>query len=200
MISGRTPMRARTLAALAPLLLWSLAAPGAPDWTLERLLAGFAQTRESRATFVERKQVRVLDRPLVSAGELHFRAPNHLEKRTLRPRPERLSVEGDRLHLERGERSVQIDLRSFPELAAFVESIRGTLAGDREALERFYRLRLEGGRGGWALTLTPRGPAMAALVERVRIAGRDAEISVVEIQQANGDSTLMSIERLPAPR
>jgi hypothetical protein len=41
---------------------------------------------------------------------------------------------------------------------------------------------------------------MAALVERVRIAGRDAEISVVEIQQANGDSTLMSIERLPAPR
>jgi hypothetical protein len=41
---------------------------------------------------------------------------------------------------------------------------------------------------------------MAALVERVRIAGRRAEISVIEIRQANGDHTLMSVERLPAPR
>jgi len=193
-------MHARPRLALG-LLLWSVVAAGAaPDWSVERLLAGFAQTGAARASFVERKHVSVLDQPLVSTGELRFVAPDRLEKRTLRPRPERLQVEGDRLTLERGERNLQLDLRSYPEVAAFVESIRGTLAGDRGALERHYRLKLEGDQASWALTLTPRAPGMAALVERVRIAGRRADISVIEIQQANGDSSLMSVERLPAAR
>jgi len=179
------------LALLAP------SAPADPDWTLARLLAGFAKTHEAHASFIERKRVAVLDRPLVSTGELTFVAPDRLEKRTLRPRRELLKVEGNHLSIERGDRTLEIDLRSYPEVAAFVESIRGTLAGDRGALERFYQLRLEGEAASWALTLTPRAPGMAALVEQVRIAGKGAEISVVEIQQANGDSTLMSVQRLP---
>jgi len=182
------------------LLAWAAAAPAAPSWDVERLLAGFAQTREARASFVERKTVRVLERPLVSSGELRFAAPDRLEKRTLRPRPELLVLDGDRLTLERGERRLQLDLRSYPEAAALVQSIRGTLAGDREALERVYRLALEGDESSWTLTLVPRAPTMASLVERVRIAGRRADISVIEILQANGDSSLMSVQRLPAAR
>jgi outer membrane lipoprotein-sorting protein len=188
--------RAALCAALSAL---AAAASAAPAWTLERLLEGFAQTRESRASFVETKSVQVLDRPLVSSGELRFEAPDRLEKRTLRPRPELLVLDGDRLTLERGERRLQLDLRATPQAAAFVESIRGTLAGDRAALERVYRLRLEGDRRSWALTLTPRDPGMASLVQRVRIAGRRHDVTVIEILQANGDSTLMSVQRLAAP-
>lgn len=184
----------------AVLLACAAAAPAAPSWNVERLLAGFAQTREARASFVESKTVRVLERPLVSSGELRFAAPDRLEKRTLRPRAELLVLDGDSLTMERGERRLQLDLRSHPEVAAFVQSIRGTLAGDREALERSYRLALEGGEASWTLTLVPRTSAMAALVQHVRIAGRRADISVIEILQANGDSSLMSVQRLPAPR
>jgi hypothetical protein len=191
-------MRARRWL-LAALLAWAPAALAAPPWTLERLLAGFAQQGSARATFIEKKTVRVLDRPLVSSGELRFEAPGVLEKRTLRPRPELLRLEGERLTLQRGDRKLSLDLRSTPEAAAFVDSIRGTLAGDREALERAYRLRLEGSAASWALTLTPREPALAAWVTRIRIAGRRAEVSVIEILQANGDSTLMSVQRLPGP-
>jgi Outer membrane lipoprotein carrier protein LolA-like len=182
----------------AALLAWAAAVPAAPSWTVERLLAGFAQKREARASFVERKTVRVLEQPLVSSGELHFAAPDRVEKRTLRPRAERLVLEGDTLTLERGERRLQLDLRSYPEVAAFVQSIRGTLAGDRAALERTYRLALEGDEASWTLTLVPLTPGMASLVERVRIAGRRADISVIEILQSNGDSSLMSVQRLPA--
>ncbi|MDH3320122.1 MAG: outer membrane lipoprotein carrier protein LolA [Betaproteobacteria bacterium] len=183
----------------AVLLAWALPALAATPWTLEQLLQGFAQTREAHASFVEKKSVRVLERPLVSAGELHFNAPDRLEKRTLRPRPELLRLDGDALTLERGERRLKLSLRGQPEATAFVVSIRGTLAGDRAALERVYRLQLEGSERSWVLTLTPREPGMAALVERIRIAGRRAEVSVIEIEHANGDSTLMSVQRLPAP-
>jgi hypothetical protein len=184
---------------IALLLTAALGASAAPAWTLEALLQGFAQTLGARATFVEKKTVRVLERPLVSSGELRFEAPDRLEKRTLRPRAELLRLEGGTLTLERGERRLQLSLRGHPEVAAFVESIRGTLAGDRAALERIYTLRLEGTERSWVLTLTPRDAAMAALVERVRIAGRRADVSVIEILQANGDSTLMSVQRLTTP-
>lgn len=191
-------MRARHWLAGA-LCAWAVAALATPPWTLERLLAGFARNKEARASFVEKKSVRVLERPLVSSGELRFEAPDRLEKRTLRPRPEVLRLDGDTLTLERGERRLQLSLRSHPEAGAFVESIRATLAGDRAALERVYALRLEGSERSWVLTLTPRDPGMARLVERIRIAGQGAEVTVIEILQANGDSTLISVQRLPAP-
>lgn len=187
------------LSLLALLLTAALAAGAAPAWTLERLLQGFAATREARASFVEKKTVRVLDRPLVSSGELRFEAPDRLEKRTLRPRPELLRLDGDTLTLERGERRLKLSLRSHPEVGAFVESIRATLAGDRAALERVYHVQLEGAERSWALTLTPRAADMARIIERIRIAGQGAEVTVIEIVQANGDSTLMSVQRLPAP-
>lgn len=183
---------------LALLLAAATAVPAAEPWTLERLMQGLANTRSARASFVERKTVAVLDRPLVASGELAFTAPDKLEKRTLRPRPELLRLEGETLTLERAGRSTVLDLRSAPEVAAFVESIRGTLAGDRKALEAVYRLELEGSDASWVLKLTPADPALRALVERIRIAGRGADLTVVEIQQANGDSSLMSVQRLPA--
>jgi hypothetical protein len=183
----------------ALLLAWTLAAPAAGPWTVERLLQGFAHTREVRASFIEEKTVRVLERPLVSSGELRFEAPDRLEKRTLRPQPELLRLDGNTLTLERGERRLRLDLRSSPEAAALVESIRGTLAGDRAALERVYRLQLEGTESSWALTLRPRDASMAGLVQRIRIAGRHASISVIEILHPNGDSTLMSVQRLTPP-
>jgi hypothetical protein len=182
---------------LFALLAWALAAPAAGDWTLDRLMQGLAQTRSARASFVEKKTVRILDRPLLASGVLSFTAPDKLEKRTLRPQPELLRLEGEMLTLERAGRTSVLDLRSYPEVAAFVESIRGTLAGDRQALERLYRLSLEGSEASWVLTLTPADPAMRALIERIRIAGRRSELSVIEILQANGDGSLMSVQRLP---
>lgn len=184
---------------LACLLAWAMAAAAAEPWTLERLMHSLAQTRSARASFVEKKLVRILDHPLVASGELSFVAPDRLEKRTLRPRPELLRLQGDLLTVERAGRSTSLDLRSYPEVGVFLESIRGTLAGDRQALERVYRLSLEGNEASWVLTLVPTEPQMLALVEHIRIAGRSADVSVIEILQANGDSTLMSVQRLPGP-
>lgn len=191
--------RVDRLLLLAALLAWTLGAPAAEPWTLDRLMQGLAQTRSARASFVEQKTVRVLEQPLIASGELSFTAPDRLEKRTLHPRPELLLLQGETLTLERAGRSTRLDLRSHPEVAAFTESIRGTLAGDRRALERVYQLSLQGTEASWVLTLIPADAAMRTLVERVRIAGRHAELSVIEIQQGNGDSSLMSVQRLPSP-
>jgi hypothetical protein len=90
-------------------------------------------------------------------------------------------------------------LQDPPELAAFIDSIRGTLAGDREALERHYQLSLEGATDDWTLQLIPVDEKIQAVVSRIRITGVGNEVRSVETIQADGDSSLMLIERLAAP-
>ena len=121
--------------------------------------------------------------------------------RTLKPRPESMVVDGDSLTVERGSRKYQVQLQSYPELAAFIESIRGTLAGDRRALERNYQLAMTGPEDAWVLQLTPLDDRMKAVVQRIRIAGARDQVNSIEIMQADGDSSLMVIEpSTPAAR
>lgn len=181
------------------LTLLSLLLPSvglAADWDIDQLLQGLAQTRAGRARFVETKMIAMLDKPLESSGELFYSAPDHLEKRTLKPKVESMTVDGGALLIERGSKKHRLQLQDYPELAAFIESIRGTLAGDRKALERNYQLNLFGTVERWTLQLSPTDAKMLAVVQRIRIAGVRDTVRSIEIMQADGDSSRMLIEKL----
>ena len=77
-----------------------------------------------------------------------------------------------------------------------IESIRATLAGDRQALERVYHLALDGSAERWTLVLTPLDPKVGAVIARIRMEGVKDVVRSVEILQADGDSSLMTIEKL----
>ncbi|MFA6921237.1 MAG: LolA-related protein [Gallionella sp.] len=189
------PMRRLMLLAALMLPVLSYAA----EWNLDLLMHNLAQTRSDHASFVEKKSIAMLDKPVESSGELFYSAPDHLEKRTLKPKPESMTVEGGTLIIERGHQKHRLQLQDYPELAAFIDSIRGTLAGDRHALERNYRLSLEGRAEHWTLQLMPVDEKMQAVVKRIRIAGMHDAVHSIEITQADGDSSLMLIEKLATP-
>ena len=107
-------------------------------------------------------------------------------------------VDGDTLTLEFLGKRRSLSLRDHPEVAVFIDSIRGTLAGDRKALERSYRLVLEGGVEPWVLQLLPVEEKMQALIKRIRITGVRYDLRSIEINRADGDSSLMVIEKLTA--
>ncbi len=176
-----------------PGLLHAVPALAADAWNVERLMSMLGKQTEGRATFTERKYLAVLDAPVESSGELRFRAPDRLEKITLKPRPESLVLEGDTLTVTGGERRHVVKLSDYREVAAFVDSIRATLAGDRAALERTYALTLGGTAERWKLTLLPRDPAMAEVVLRVTITGSGGQLGEIEILQADGDRSVMQI-------
>ena len=153
-----------------------------------------AKNRQGTASFTEKKYLALLEQPVQSSGELLFIAPSHLEKRTLKPHVESMVLDGDTLTLERDRRKRVMQLADYPEVAGMIESIRATLAGDRAALERLYRPALEGSSASWTLVLTPLDPKMGAVVSRIRMEGREDRVLVVEIQQADGDRSVMHIE------
>lgn len=171
----------------------------AADWDIDQLMRGLAQTRSSRASFVEKKSIAMLDRPVESSGDLLYTAPDRLEKRTVKPKPETMVVHGDNLLIERGRQKNQVPLQEYPELAAFIDSIRGTLAGDRKALERSYQLSLEGAAQGWTLQLLPVNSKMKQVVERILITGVRDEVRSIDVTQTDGDSSRMLIEKLVTP-
>ena len=191
-------MRIRTLfpPVVMGLALATLSAAAFAAWDLQLLKETLAQNKSGRATFVESKTLAVLDKPVESSGELLYTAPDRLEKRTLKPKPESMLVNGDELLIERGRQKYRLQLQAYPELAAFIDSIRGTLAGDRKALERHYRLSLDGTAERWSLLLLPLDEKMLAVVQRIRINGARDQLRSVEVSQADGDSSLMTIEKL----
>lgn len=198
-------MRASAMRPCLPLVLFAAlfaallpAASHAAEWNIDQLMQSLAQVKSGRANFVEKKYIAMLDRPVESSGELSFTAPDHLEKRTLRPQPETMVLDGGTLRIERGSQSYSLPLQQYPELAGFIDSIRGTLAGDRKALERAFSLKLEGNAGRWTLLLKPTDARMARTVHLIRIGGAADEVRSVEIIQTDGDRSVMTITRIAA--
>lgn len=182
------------LRALAGIALGLALAASAGSLDVAQLMSALAKSQRSSATFTEKKYLAVLDKPVESSGELLFVAPAHLEKRTLQPRRETLLLDGDTLTLERSQRKRTLRLSSYPEIAAIIESIRATLAGDADALRRHYRVSLVGTSESWSLLLTPLDRKVVAVVSRIRIEGREDLVQTVEILQADGDRSVMRID------
>ncbi|MFN4360871.1 MAG: outer membrane lipoprotein carrier protein LolA [Hylemonella sp.] len=181
---------------LLALLLTGLPAAHAADWQLADLMQQLSQVRNAQARFVERKYIALLDKPVESSGELSFTAPDRMEMRTLRPKRQSLLLDGNRLTMEHDGRTRTVSLQSYPEVAAFVEGIRGTLAGDRQALERVYQVHLIGSAARWQLLLVPREATMSRIISRIRIGGSQGEVLSVAYDHADGDRSEMQITPL----
>lgn len=179
---------------LAGLLLAGLTLPALAAFDLGQLMDELARHKGGRAKFVEKKYISLLDKPVVSTGEMTYTAPDRLEKRTLTPKPELLLLDKDMLSIERDKQKLSINLGNQPEALAFIDSIRGTLTGNRAALEKNYALHLAGSSDKWVLTLLPSEQKIAALVQRITVSGSKNQIRSIEYLQADGDRSVLSID------
>ena len=170
------------------------ALPAHAAFGFDELMRTLALRRSGEARFVEQRFVSVLDQTLTYTGTLSFTAPDRLARHTLTPRPESFVVEGNQLTLQRGERVRRVALDSVPELAAMVEAMRGTLSGDGAALKRYFKPTVQGVATRWTLTLVPIDFRLLGVVRQLRIDGQRADVRVVELQLADGDRSVMSID------
>ena len=198
MTFGNSLLRCRLLvglilAAISPCAALAVETP--PPWGIEQLMQSLAQVKSARSKFVERKHLAMLNAPLDASGTLVYIAPGRLEKHTLAPKPETLVLEGDKLVIEYKDRKQRrtLALRDYPVIWAFIESIRSTLAGDLPTLQRFYRTSLEGSEAGWRLSLKPADAKMQTVVKEILIGGSANRVRTIEIIEAEGDRSLMTI-------
>ncbi|HEY2558915.1 MAG TPA: LolA-related protein [Caldimonas sp.] len=199
------PERRRAVAAALAALSLGLAlspraASAAAAFELEALMTLLGRVRSGEATFIETRRIEILDRTLVSSGRLTFKAPDVFVRETLRPRHEKLAVDGNTLTMSLGGRSRTMQLDASPEAAVIVEAIRGTLTGNRAALERLFEVGLSGDPRQWSLELVPRDLRLRGQVASVRVSGRESTLQEVRVLLADGDHSVMTIEPIAASR
>lgn len=177
-------------------LLVALALPAqGQGFDLNALMQLMSEVPASRSRFVETRELALLTRPLELKGQLAYERPHRLSKHVLSPFDELISVDGDALTVvnrAKGE-SRSFSLREQPAMGALVESVRATLAGDLALLERHYRVQLSGARHAWRLALVPREARVRAHVERISLAGAGARVTRIEILEAGGDRSVMTL-------
>jgi len=161
---------------------------------VERILSRLATGGRREARFVERKFLQILDAPIESSGRLAFKPPRRLERVTEKPKAETLVLDGDTMSMTRDGRTRTIAASQLPAVAALVGSLRDVLAGDGGAIGRRFKLIAQGTDEHWQLVLLPSDPDLAQLVTRIVVEGRAARIDTIEILQADGDRSLMSLE------
>ena len=195
-----TPFRVDRRAALAGVLAL-LAAGAAPaparaqaQFDLLQLMQTLAQVKAGEATFTETRTVAMLERTLQSSGRLSFEAPDSFVRETLKPRREKIAVVGNSVTMSLGARTRTVPLDSVPEAAVIMEAIRGTLTGNRDAIERNFTPSVVGTPQRWTLELKPREPRLRELVIAVRLVGERALVREVTVAMADGDKSVMTIE------
>lgn len=160
-----------------------------PDW----ILAGLARPAPARTDFVEVRGSALLKTPLRLSGEYQRPDANTLVREVRAPYAETTTiVVGDRpgageVTIARaGKPPRRFSLARMPELGALQSSFGALLAGDRPALERYYRLAASGARRQWSLTLTPKDASVAQRLKNITLFGRGNELMCIETRPARG--------------
>ncbi|WP_345538673.1 LolA-related protein [Variovorax defluvii] len=175
------------------LAVLALSASSAWAFDLPELMSLLARQQNGEARFTEQRFVRGLEGPLDASGTLSFQAPDKLIRRTLSPRPETMTVDGNVLTLSRGGRTRTLTLDSMPELLGMVEAMRSTLNGNAQSLRRYFRSTLSGTPDKWTLALEPIDERLAAQVRSLRLNGKAGEVLGVEMEFIGGDRSVMVI-------
>jgi hypothetical protein len=178
-------------AVLATLLLLFA---GPAEFTLADLLQTMRTVKQADAKFVERRDIQLLSVPINTSGRLTYVAPDRLEKLTLEPRRELMTVTAREVTIapDDAEPTV-IPLDQAPELRALVDGLRATLAGDEKALLRSYEAKFAGRPDGWQLDLVPKSERLQQLLRNLHIEGSGTSIRKVDTVDANGDRSSMTI-------
>jgi hypothetical protein len=192
-------MRLTLLAIMLFFLPFSVYAESATDgaggrWDVPQLLQRLAQVPHAQGLFVEKKYLRILNKPLESSGTLIYRAPGRLEKHTRLPKTETLVLDNSTLLIDsKASGKRRLALQDYPSLWALVEGIRSTLAGDLATLRRFYQASVEGDAKRWRLILLPVDAKTLDVVREIRISGREDRVEEIETLETSGDRTVMTI-------
>lgn len=179
--------------------------PPAPD--LAAVLERMASTPGVEASYVERKELSLLARPLESRGVIYFVPPDRFARFTTEPGFSSLVVDGEGVRFREGRDGEEMDLSGSPMARGFVESFMVLWRGDREELARLYALELEpgsadgtSGEGGWALRLTPRHAPLSRMIRAILLEGDEGGMRRMTVEEKDGDRTVTRFERVDPRR
>jgi hypothetical protein len=165
-----------------------------PNWTIEKLMQQFKDTKQVEYQYREVKKVGFLSKMLESRGVLLYKAPDFLEKKVTHPTQDLYRITGSKLEMKKqGKERREVVLTNFPELLALADSMRATFSGNVATLKKYYELELKGNELNWKLLLHPTDIDLKEKVEYIDIQGAKNKIKRILIKEMDGDESILTI-------
>ena len=175
---------------LAAALFSAMAFAAAPDLA-ETILAGMAKQGSAQTAFIEVSYRGMLDRPLITSGEMKWLGGDKLERDVEKPYKAIARIGDGQMSIQRGNHPVQtVPIARAPQMGAILAGFRALLGGDTATLSRDFDVQAVGNPARWVLTLTPRSGELKHRVQSIVIDGRNAAPRCMALNESDGDTTI----------
>jgi outer membrane lipoprotein-sorting protein len=157
---------------------------------LPSVLGQLAKVEALSVRFHEEKTMALLATPLASDGTLHYQKPRMLVRHTGKPHASSVLLIGEKLSFGDNAHSQSMDLSSQPALRVLVDTFVSVLGGDLASLQKVATVSLERRTTGYRIRIVPRDDKVKRLVRAMTFDGEGANLSRMELLDANGDTTV----------
>lgn len=175
----------------ALLTLLPIAALAANPDLAQTILARMARRDSAQTPFIEVSYRGMLDRPLVTSGQMKWLGGDKLERDVEKPYQAIARIGDGQMSVERAGHPAQtVPISRAPQMAAIIAGFRALLGGDTAALSRDFDVRAAGNPARWVLTLTPRAGELKHRVQSIVMDGRNDAPRCMTLTEADGDTTI----------
>ena len=176
---------------MALMLAWTTSSPAAQAPDANALIASLGRPAPARTSFAEARFSSVLDKPLVSSGELAWLGQDQLERRVDAPHKETSTITGDKVTQTReGKSPRSFSLSRAPQLKVLLDSFVALLGGDASRLGEAFNVQLDRHGDHWSLALTPTDAKVAKQISRIVVDGQGNEPRCMRMEEGDGDTAI----------
>jgi Outer membrane lipoprotein carrier protein LolA-like len=184
---------------MALMLAWTTPSPAEPVPDATALIASLGRPAPARTPFAEARFSSVLDKPLVSSGELAWLGEDKLERRVDLPRKETATIADDKVTQTReGKSPRSFSLSRAPQLKVLLDSFVALLGGDASRLGQAFTVQLNRNGERWSLALTPTDAKVAKQISRIVVDGQGNEPRCMSMEEGDGDAAIDLLGALAA--
>ena len=197
------PLLTLLLLLWAPLLQAEPLSPADLKTLLSRIREKRAAAPQVQADFQEEKNVKMLNKPIVSSGKVWFQSPNKFRREAKGNSPSITVSNGQLLwiYYPKFKSAERYELGKRSPLDAGISAITASL--NLENVEATYNITGTKEADGYQLRLLPRNPSMKRFVQTFSIrVNNELEVMRTDMVQPNGDRLVTSYSnetRAPIP-
>ncbi|MFA6164957.1 MAG: outer membrane lipoprotein carrier protein LolA [Methylobacter sp.] len=156
---------------------------------LAQINARLAKTVITNGNFQQKKQLKILRKPLISTGVFTYHQSKGVIWKTLTPVVSLLLVNQSHLLTNQGEQAVP---------ATFGRVFQAMLGGDLTQLADDFSITGTDQKASWQLQLKPKDELLQKIISTIVLSG-DNELRLLEIQETSGNITYIKFDQITHP-
>jgi hypothetical protein len=164
----------------------------------DQIMASLGKQTQKHFHFVQEKKLAILDKPLITEGELLLDKNNVVTWDIQKPYSLRYVLTPDTIREidAQGERTLQTGQN--PIAAALTQAMASTFSGQWQDKNELATIVATGTLDNWQLLITPQATELKPLIKTLSVTGSNGDIASIVIAESNGDSTTIHLKPFSA--